>query len=267
VTATGRLSCVDPNLQNIPIREEMGRQLRRAFLPKNEDYFFMDADYSQIELRLLAHMSGDENMIRAYQNGQDIHRLTASEVLHIPYDEVTSKQRSEAKAVNFGIVYGMSAFSLSGDLGITVQEATQYINHYFERFPMVKKYLDDSVKSAKERGYGVTLYGRRRNIEELKAKNFALRSFGERVAKNMPIQGTAADIIKIAMIKVDERLKREMLKSKLILQVHDELLIETYRPEEAAVRAILEEEMTSAAALKVPFDVDVHTGENWYEAK
>ncbi|MBO6158772.1 MAG: DNA polymerase I [Firmicutes bacterium] len=267
VTATGRLSCSDPNLQNIPIREELGRALRRAFVPSGPDFFFMDADYSQIELRLLAHMSGDERMIEAYQSGADIHRLTASQVLHIPYEEVTPRQRSSAKAVNFGIVYGISAFSLSQDLGISVQEAKDYIDSYFDRFQGVKQFLDDCVSQARKTGYGVTLFGRRRQIEELRAKNFQQRSFGERVAKNMPIQGTAADIIKIAMNKVYYRMMREGLKSRLTLQVHDELLIEVYRPEEAAVRKILEEEMSGAADLKVPLLVDIHTGENWYEAK
>ncbi len=267
VTATGRLSCTDPNLQNIPIREKLGRTIRRAFVPKGEDYFFMDADYSQIELRLVAHMAGDQNMIEAYRSGADIHRLTASEVLHIPYDEVTSAQRSSAKAVNFGIIYGMSAFSLANDLGMTNQEAKHYIDQYFARFPSVKRFLDESVEHAKNTGYGVTLFGRRRAIDELKAKNFAQRSFGERVAKNMPIQGSAADIIKIAMVKVYQRLKREGLKSKLIVQVHDELLIEVYRPEAEAVKTILIEEMQGAAKLQVPLTASVETGENWYEAK
>lgn len=267
VTATGRLSCTDPNLQNIPIREDLGRQLRKAFVPRSSDYFFMDSDYSQIELRLMAHMSGDENMIQAYNNGADIHRLTASEVLHIPYDDVTPEQRSSAKAVNFGIIYGISAFSLSKDIGVTTHEAQNYIDRYFTRFPGVKNYLDRSIAFAKENGYAVTLYGRRRRIEELKSKNFALRSFGERVARNMPIQGTAADIIKIAMNRVYYRMKKEGLKSRLLVQVHDELLVEVYRPEEQKVRQILTEEMQGAATLKVPLLTEIHTGENWYEAK
>lgn len=267
VTATGRLSSTDPNLQNIPIRMELGRQLRKAFVPGGPDYFFMDADYSQIELRLLAHMSGDEKMIAAYQSGADIHRMTASQVMNIPFDQVTPEQRSSAKAVNFGIIYGMSAFSLSDDLGITTKEAAEYIDKYFAQYPSVKDFLDGCVASAKEKGYGETLFGRRRNIEELKASNFNQRSFGERVAKNMPIQGSAADIIKIAMIKVYQRMKEEGLKSRLIVQVHDELLIEVYRPEAERVRVILEEEMQGAMQLKVPLIIDVHTGENWYEAK
>ncbi len=267
VTATGRLSSTDPNLQNIPIRMELGRQLRKAFVPGGPDYFFMDADYSQIELRLLAHMSGDEKMIAAYQSGADIHRMTASQVMNIPFDKVTPEQRSSAKAVNFGIIYGMSAFSLSDDLGITTKEAAEYIEKYFAQYPSVKDFLDGCVASAKEKGYGETLFGRRRNIEELKASNFNQRSFGERVAKNMPIQGSAADIIKIAMIRVYQRMKDEGLKSRLIVQVHDELLIEVYRPEAERVRVILEEEMQGAMQLKVPLIIDVHTGENWYEAK
>ena len=267
VTATGRLSSTDPNLQNIPIRMELGRQLRKAFVPGSPDYFFMDADYSQIELRLLAHMSGDAKMIEAYNSGADIHRMTASQVMNIPFDQVTPEQRSSAKAVNFGIIYGMSAFSLSDDLGITTKEAAEYIEKYFAQYPSVKDFLDGCVASAKEKGYGETLFGRRRNIEELKAANFNQRSFGERVAKNMPIQGSAADIIKIAMIKVYQRMKAEGLKSRLIVQVHDELLIEVYRPETERVRVILEEEMQGAMQLKVPLIIDVHTGENWYEAK
>ena len=267
VTATGRLSSTDPNLQNIPIRMELGRQLRKAFVPGSPDYFFMDADYSQIELRLLAHMSGDAKMIEAYNSGADIHRMTASQVMNIPFDQVTPEQRSSAKAVNFGIIYGMSAFSLSDDLGITTKEAAEYIEKYFSQYPSVKDFLDGCVASAKEKGYGETLFGRRRNIEELKAANFNQRSFGERVAKNMPIQGSAADIIKIAMIKVYQRMKAEGLKSRLIVQVHDELLIEVYRPETERVRVILEEEMQGAMQLKVPLIIDVHTGENWYEAK
>ncbi len=267
VTATGRLSSTDPNLQNIPIRMDLGRQLRKAFVPSGSDWFFMDADYSQIELRLLAHMSGDEKMIAAYQSGADIHRMTASQVMNIPFEEVTPAQRSSAKAVNFGIIYGMSAFSLSDDLGITTKEAAEYIEKYFAQYPSVKDFLDGCVASAKEKGYGETLFGRRRNIEELKASNFNQRSFGERVAKNMPIQGSAADIIKIAMIRVYQRMKEEELKSRLIVQVHDELLIEVYRPEAERVRVILEEEMQGAMQLKVPLTIDIHTGENWYEAK
>jgi len=267
VTATGRLSSTDPNLQNIPIRMDLGRQLRKAFVPSGPEYCFMDADYSQIELRLLAHMSGDEKMIEAYRSGADIHRMTASQVMQIPFDEVTPEQRSSAKAVNFGIIYGMGAFSLSDDLGISKKEASAYIENYFAQYPKVRGFLEGCVSFAKQHGYGQTLFGRRRNIEELKASNFNQRSFGERVAKNMPIQGSAADIIKIAMVQVYRRLKEEGLRSRLIVQVHDELLIEVYRPEADRVKQILEEEMQGAADLAVPLLIDVHMGENWYEAK
>ena len=267
VTATGRLSSSDPNLQNIPIRTELGRLLRKAFVPSDDNYFFMDADYSQIELRLLAHMSGDEQLIGAYQAGEDIHRLTASQVLGIKPEEVTSAQRSSAKAVNFGIIYGISAFSLGDDLHISQKEAKAYIEKYFQQYPKVQGYLDKCVENAKEKGWSVTLFGRRRIIDELKSSNFVKRSFGERVAKNMPIQGTAADIIKIAMVKVYERLKNENLRSRLLLTVHDELLIEVWRGEEAAVDVILREEMMGAASLLVPLEVEIHSGENWYEAK
>lgn len=267
VTATGRLSSTDPNLQNIPIRMELGRQLRKAFVPRSEDYIFMDADYSQIELRLVAHMSQDANMIAAYQKGEDIHRMTAAQVLDLPPEMVTPLQRSNAKAVNFGIIYGISAFSLSDDLHITQKEASTYIQRYFAQYPQVQGFLESCVEQAKLKGYGVTLFGRRRIIDELKSSNFNTRSFGERVAKNMPIQGSAADIIKIAMIRVYQRIRQEKLKSRLIVQVHDELLLEVFRGEEEAVRRILEEEMTGAADLRVPLEIDVHTGDNWYEAK
>ena len=267
VTATGRLSSSDPNLQNIPIRTEQGRLLRKAFVPSDESYCFLDADYSQRELRLLAHMSGDEHLIEAFRHGEDIHRLTASQVLGISPEEVTPGQRSRAKAVNFGIIYGISAFSLGDDLHISQKEAKDYINRYFERYPRVREFLDECVEEARERGYGVTLFGRRRIIDEIHSSNFTKRSFGERVAKNMPIQGTAADIIKIAMIRVYDRLQREGLRSRLLLTVHDELLIETYKEEEEQVRLILQEEMMGAADLAVPLVVDIHRGENWYEAK
>ncbi len=267
VTATGRLSSAEPNLQNIPIRMELGRELRKAFVPSGPDYLFMDADYSQIELRLLAHMSGDEQLIRAYREGQDIHRATAASVLHKAPEEVTPAERSSAKAVNFGIIYGMSAFGLGDGLGISQKEAGEYIRHYFDQYPKVEGFLNECVQKARETGYGVTLYGRRRQIDELKNSNFMQRSFGERVAKNMPIQGTAADIMKIAMIRVWTRLKTEGLKSRVLVQVHDELLLEVYRPEEEEVRRILKEEMCGAASLSVPLEVDIHTGENWYEAK
>ena len=266
ITATGRLSSTDPNLQNIPMRMELGRKIRKVFVPK-EGYCFTDADYSQIELRILAHMSGDEQLIDAYRMHADIHRITASQVFHIPFDEVTDLQRRNAKAVNFGIVYGISSFGLSQDLSITRKEASEYIEQYFATYPGVKNFLDKAVLDAKKNGYITTMFGRRRPVPELSSGNFMQRSFGERVAMNSPIQGTAADIIKIAMIRVHERLRREKLKSRLILQVHDELLIETCEEEKEQVTAILEEEMVHAAELSVKLEVDLHTGSDWYEAK
>lgn len=266
ITATGRISSTEPNLQNIPIRTELGRRIRKIFVPE-EGYLFMDADYSQIELRVLAHMSGDEQLIEAYQMEQDIHRITASKVFHTPFDEVTDLQRRNAKAVNFGIVYGISSFGLSQDLSISKKEAAEYIEQYFETYPGIKAFLDKLVADAKTSGYVKTMFGRRRPIPELSSSNFMQRSFGERVAMNSPIQGTAADIIKIAMIHVWARLKKEGLKSKLILQVHDELLIETYAQEEEQVRRILSEEMQKAAVLSVALEIDLHTGMTWYDAK
>ena len=266
ITATGRISSTEPNLQNIPIRMELGRQIRKVFIPK-DGYCFMDADYSQIELRVLASMSGDERLIEAYRSHADIHRTTASQVFHIPFEDVTDLQRRNAKAVNFGIVYGISSFGLSEDLSISRKEAAAYIEQYFETYPQVKQFIDSLVEDAKKNGYAVTLYGRRRPVPELFSSNFMQRSFGERVAMNSPIQGTAADIIKIAMIRVFERLKKEGLKSKLILQVHDELLIETAQEEEEQVRQILEEEMVHASSLAVELEIDLHVGHNWYEAK
>ena len=266
VTATGRLSSTEPNLQNIPVRMELGRLIRKVFVPK-EGCVFVDADYSQIVLRILAHCSGDRQLIQAYREARDIHRMTASQVFHTPFDEVTDLQRRNAKAVNFGIVYGISSFGLSQDLSITRKEAAQYIEHYFETYPGIKKFLDDSVAHAKEKGYAVTLFGRRRPVPELKSSNFMQRNFGERVAMNAPIQGTAADIIKIAMIGVNEELKKRDMKSRLILQVHDELLIEADKSEVEEVKAILKDKMEHAADLSVPLIADMHTGENWYEAK
>ena len=266
ITATGRISSTEPNLQNIPIRMELGRLIRKVFVPE-EGYVFMDADYSQIELRVLAHMSGDENLIQAYREAQDIHRMTASQVFHITFEEVTDLQRRNAKAVNFGIVYGISSFGLSQDLSITRKEAAQYIQSYFDTYPKIKGFLDGLVSQGKEQGYVTTMFGRRRPVPELKSSNFMQRSFGERIAMNSPIQGTAADIIKIAMNRVQKRLEEEKLQSRLILQVHDELLIETKKEEIEQVRQILEEEMKAAAHLEVSLEVDVHTGQNWYEAK
>ena len=266
ITATGRISSTEPNLQNIPVRMELGRLIRKVFIPE-EGYRFVDADYSQIELRVLAHCSGDEHLIQAYKEQSDIHRITASQVFHIPFDEVTPQQRRNAKAVNFGIVYGISSFGLSQDLSITRKEAAKYIDDYFATYPGIKTFLDHAVTHAKEEGYVVTLFGRRRPVPELSSSNFMQRSFGERVAMTSPIQGAAADIIKIAMIRVNQRLKDQKMKSRLVLQVHDELLIEAYEPELDEVQNILKEEMEHAAELKVPLEIDMHTGDNWYEAK
>ncbi len=266
ITATGRISSTEPNLQNIPMRMELGRLIRKVFVPK-DGYLFMDADYSQIELRILAHMSEDKELIDAYHQDQDIHRITASKVFHTPFEEVTDLQRRNAKAVNFGIVYGISSFGLSQDLSISRKEANEYIEQYFATYPGVKRYLDQAVADAKELGYSVTMYGRRRPIPELGSSNFMQRQFGERVAMNAPIQGTAADIMKIAMIRVFDRLREEKLQSQLILQIHDELLIETEPSEQEKVRTILAGEMERAAALSVDLAVDLHTGSDWYEAK
>ena len=266
VTATGRLSSSDPNLQNIPIRMPLGRAIRKVFVPE-EGHIFVSADYSQIELRVLAHMARDEDLIRAYQEDRDIHTATASQVFGVPMEEVTPLLRRNAKAVNFGIVYGISAFGLSQDLNITRKEAQDYIERYFKTYPGIKAYLDGSVAYAREHGYVKTLYGRIRPIPELTSSNFMQRSFGERAAMNSAIQGTAADIIKIAMINVTKRLEKENLKSRLILQIHDELLIEACRDEVEQIRRILTEEMMGAADLLVPLKIDIEQGETWYEAK
>ena len=266
VTATGRISSTEPNLQNIPVRMELGRLIRKVFVPE-ENYVFVDADYSQIELRILAHCSEDESLISAYKEARDIHRITASQVFHIPFDEVTDLERRNAKAVNFGIVYGISSFGLSQDLSITRKEAAEYIENYFKTYPGIKAFLDDTVAHAKEEGYVVTLFGRRRPVPELESGNFMQRAFGERVAMNAPIQGTAADIMKMAMIGVNRALKEKQMKSKLVLQVHDELLIEAYKDEVDEVKSILKKEMEQAVTLRVPLDIDMHTGNSWYEAK
>lgn len=266
ITATGRISSTEPNLQNIPVRMELGRLIRKVFVPE-DGYVFVDADYSQIELRVLAHCSGDKELIQAYREARDIHRITASQVFHTPFDEVTDLQRRNAKAVNFGIVYGISSFGLSQDLSITRKEAAEYIERYFETYPGIKTFLDDTVAHAKEQGYVVTLFGRRRPVPELSSSNFMQRQFGERVAMNSPIQGTAADIIKIAMIAVDKELTKRKMKSRLVLQVHDELLVEAWKEELEEVQAILKECMENAATLDVPLDIDMHTGQSWYEAK
>ena len=267
IASTGRISSLDPNLQNIPVRTEIGRELRKIFIPSDESYTFLDADYSQIELRILAHLSGDEIMINAYKNGDDIHKITASQVLGIPLDEITDAQRSSAKAVNFGIIYGIGSFSLSQDLGITKKEADAYIAMYFNQYPSIKAYLDKSVEDAKQAGYGVTITGRRRNIPEINSSNFMTRSFGERVAMNMPIQGSAADIMKIAMVKVFDRLNKENLHSRLLLTVHDELLVETKKEEVEQVKKLLKEEMEASSNLSVPMVADVKMGGTWFHAK
>ena len=265
VTATGRISSSDPNLQNIPVRQDLGREIRKMFIPR-EGYSFIDADYSQIELRIMAHMSGDEKLIEAYRSAKDIHRITASQVFHVPFDEVTPQQRRNAKAVNFGIIYGISSFGLSKDLSISRNDAKHYIDQYFKNFPKVKEYIDKLVESAKETGYSVTMFGRRRPIPELKESNFMRRQFGERVAMNAPIQGTAADIMKIAMNRVYESLKVNHMHSRVVLQVHDELLVETAPGEEEAVKQVLTDCMTHAADLKVPLAIDISEGKNWAEA-
>ena len=265
VTATGRLSSNDPNLQNIPIRMELGREIRRVFIPA-EDHIFLDADYSQIELRVLAHMSGDEKLIEAYNQAKDIHTMTASQVFHVPFDEVTPEQRRNAKAVNFGIIYGISSFGLGKDLSISNAEAKEYIENYFYTYPGIKKFLDDLVENAKKKGYSETLFGRRRPIPEIKAKNYMTRQFGERVAMNAPIQGTAADIMKLAMIKVYNTLKSEGLRSKLLLQVHDEILVETFTHEKERVREIITDSMMNAVSFKVPLEIEINEGASWFEA-
>lgn len=266
VTATGRLSSSDPNLQNIPIRMPLGRAIRKVFVPE-PGYVFVSADYSQIELRVLAHMAKDQNLIDAYWHDADIHTTTASQVFGVPVEEVTPLLRRNAKAVNFGIVYGISAFGLSQDLNISRKEANEYIERYFATYPGIKKYLDGNVAFAKEKGYVTTMYGRIRPIPELSSSNFMQRSFGERAAMNSSIQGTAADIIKIAMVRVSRRLREEKLESRLILQIHDELLIETKKEEVEQICKILQEEMMGAAHLSVPLSIDIEEGNTWYEAK
>ena len=266
-TATGRLSSTEPNLQNIPVRTELGRELRRFFLPENKDYVIVDADYSQIELRLLAHVSEDESMIQAFRSGADIHTSTAAKVFGVAPEDVTSDMRKRAKAVNFGIMYGIGAFSLADDIGVSRAQAQEFIDRYLAGFPCVDIYLKDTIKQAYEVGYVTTLYGRRRYIPELSGTNKMQQKFGERVAMNSPIQGTAADIIKVAMIRVDRKLKESGMDARLILQVHDELLIEAHRSCAEDARRILKEEMESALICSVPLDVDIHIGDSWYEAK
>ena len=266
VAATGRISSTEPNLQNIPVRTPEGREIRKAFVP-SEGNVLVGADYSQIELRLLAHISGDEGFIAAFNNGEDIHARTAAEVFHVPLERVTKEQRSAAKAVNFGIVYGISDFGLARNLGVSVGVASGYIKRYFERYPKVEAYLKESVGNAKERGYAETLYRRRRPLPELNASNYNVRQFGERVAMNMPIQGTAADVIKIAMVRVDRALKEGGFKARLVLQIHDELIVDTPKDEAEAVSALMERCMESVADFRVRLIAEAKCGESWFDTK
>ena len=263
-TRTGRISSAEPNIQNIPVRTPLGREMRRFFTAK-DGYLLVDADYSQIELRVLAHISGDEIMKKAFLDGVDIHTVTASQVFNQPIEWVTPDLRSKAKAVNFGIVYGIGAFSLSKDIGVSVPKASEYIRSYLSKYSGIAHYMEQTVAKAKRDGYVETMFGRRRYIKELAAKNKNLQAFGERVAKNTPIQGTAADIIKIAMIKVYNRLKESGLDAKLILQVHDELIVEAKEDCAEKVALLLKEEMENAVKLTVPMTVDVNIGKTWYD--
>ena len=267
VTATGRLSSTDPNLQNIPVRTELGRELRRMFVAPDTEHVLIDADYSQIELRVLAHISQDAHMIEAFRSGQDIHAATAAKVDHVPLDEVTPQMRSSCKAVNFGIVYGISDFSLAQDIGVTRKEAGEFIRAYLATYPGVAKYMEDIKENAREKGYVSTLFGRRRALPELKSKNFNIRSFGELVAMNTPIQGTAADIIKIAMVRVHDRLLREGLESRLILQVHDELILEAPKTEQETAMRLLKEDMEAAFVMDAPLVAEAKAGHSWYDTK
>ena len=266
LTQTGRLSSMNPNLQNIPIRTEEGRELRKLFTASVGNVL-IDADYSQIELRLLAHFSGCKELIDAYCDGKDIHSITASQVFNVALENVTSDMRRDAKAVNFGIIYGISAFGLASDLGISSKKAKEYIDKYFETYSDVKTYMNTNVEKAKESGYVETLLGRRRVINELKSSNFNVRAFGERAAMNMPLQGSSADIIKVAMIRVANKLQEGGYKARLVLQVHDELIIDCPKEEAAAVSNILKNEMENAVSLKVPLTVEVGMGETWYASK
>ena len=267
VTVTGRISSAEPNLQNIPVRTELGRVMRKVFVPRDGEHLLVDADYSQIELRVLAHMADEKNMIDAFLKGEDIHARTAAEVYGVPLDEVTPQMRSSAKAVNFGIVYGISDFGLAKNIGVSRKEAREFIEKYFARYPRIKEYMDSCVRQGHEQGYVTTLFGRRRNLPELSSSNYQTRSFGERAAMNTPIQGTAADIIKIAMVRVADALRREGLEAKLILQVHDELIVDAPKDEAERVSALLKNEMENAVQMQVPLTVEVQTGRSWYETK
>ena len=266
ITATGRISSTEPNLQNIPTRAELGKQIRKAFKPA-EGYVYIDADYSQIELRVLAHMSSDENMIYAFKHGEDIHKQVASKILNIPIDEVTKEQRSSAKAVNFGIVYGISDYGLANQIGVSNKQAKEYISQYLEKYSGIKHFMDNIVDSAKSKGYVETLFGRRRYIPEIKSNNYMVRQFGNRAAMNTPIQGTAADIMKIAMINVYNKIKEEKIDAKIVLQIHDELLIEVNNKDKEKAKQILKECMEKATKLEIPLEVELSEGSSWYEVK
>jgi DNA polymerase-1 len=265
VAATGRLSSSDPNLQNIPIRTDLGREIRRAFIAE-PGCSLISADYSQIELRVLAHLSGDPGLVQTFIEDQDVHTRTASEVLGLPPEEITSEMRRKAKAVNFGIIYGISAFGLAQDIGVSNSEAKRYIDSYFARYPKVREFMDNTVQEAREKGFVTTLFGRRRFIPELSSSSIPVRNFGERMAINTPVQGTAADMIKIAMIRISRRLAKEHLRSHMILQVHDELVFEVPDAEIAVMRGLVKEEMEGVAKLLVPVKADMASGKNWDEA-
>lgn len=265
-TATGRISSSEPNLQNIPVRTEEGKEIRQAFLPR-AGWVLLDADYSQIELRLMAHFSGDHALVEAFRTGQDVHARTASEIFDVPLDEVDSTLRSRAKAVNFGLIYGISGFGLAKNTGVSRQEAQEFINRYFRKYPGVKRFMDSAAEDGQHNGYALTLMGRRRYLPELKSDKAVVREFGKRAAMNTPVQGTAADIIKLAMVRVDEALRREGLKSRLILQVHDELLLECPPEEAEQAGKLLKDAMEHVIELRVPLLAEVHQGTNWAEAK
>ena len=266
LTRTGRLSSIEPNLQNIPMRSEYGRLIRKAFLPE-ENSIIMSSDYSQIELRVFAHLSGVSELINAFNDGIDIHTKTAMDIFNVPDDGVTKNMRRQAKAVNFGILYGISSYGLSEDLGISVKEAKDFINKYFETYPGVKDYMNSEIEEAKKNGYVKTIMNRKRVIEELKSSNYMVRSMGERMALNTPIQGSASDILKKAMVEIDNIFEKENIKSKMLLQVHDELIFNVYKDELDKVKDIVYNTMTKVFNLKVPLDVDIEVGNNWYEAK
>ena len=266
VAATGRLSSNNPNLQNIPIRTERGKQVRKAFIPRNENYVLVSADYSQIELRLIAALSGDEVMIQSFLNGEDIHASTAAKVFNIPLNEVTREQRGDAKAVNFGIIYGVSAFGLSNQTSLSRSEAKELIDTYFKTYPKLRTYIDNQIHVAREQGYVETVLGRRRYLKDINSRNAVVRGAAERNAVNAPLQGSAADIIKIAMINIYNRFEKEKFKSKMLLQVHDELVFDVYKEELEIIKPIIKQEMENAYHLKVPLTVDLGVGENWLEA-